>query len=144
MSLARPLRGRAIVGGVHEGFWITFRRDTLAETLWEYGEDKLAEKALRLSESQLKRVQRLAVWHHLHDPHPAEGPKLSNGRIMARAMIDFAELRARDTKRTRRRTRPQEQRYDAAYLASLEGEGKVLPSTRAELGERRGILDRLW
>ena len=120
-----------------------FRRDVLAESLWQYGEDELAERALRLSDRQLKRVQRLAVWHREHDPEPTEGPKLTSGRCMARGMIDFAELRARDTKRTRRRTRPDDQRYDAAYQASLEGPEKPLPSTPAEsVTTRRSFLDR--
>jgi hypothetical protein len=31
-------------------FRITFRRDVLAEALWQYGEDELADAALTLSE----------------------------------------------------------------------------------------------
>jgi hypothetical protein len=94
-----------------DGFSIKFERDVLAESLWEYGEDELAEAALALNDDELVEVQRLAVWHHRNDPHPEEGPKLSNGRIMARAAIEFAERAARDTKRTRRRRRPAEERY---------------------------------
>jgi hypothetical protein len=43
---------------------VTFRRDPLAEALWQYGEDELAEAALGLSEDDLHQVQLLAVWHH--------------------------------------------------------------------------------
>ncbi|MET1082077.1 MAG: hypothetical protein ABWY12_03370, partial [Burkholderiales bacterium] len=42
-------------------FQVTSRRDLLAEALWEYGEDKLAERALELTEDELLQVQRLTV-----------------------------------------------------------------------------------
>ena len=96
-----------------ENFRITFRSDLLTESLWEYGEDELAVAALRLTEDELYRVQQLAAWHHVNDPDPPSGPKLTNARIMSRAMIEFAEGRKRDTARVRRRTRPEEQRYYA-------------------------------
>ncbi|CAA9507963.1 MAG: hypothetical protein AVDCRST_MAG91-1453 [uncultured Sphingomonadaceae bacterium] len=113
-----------------ENFQITFRRDLLAETLWEYGEDDLAEAALRLSEDELRQVQILAVWHHENDPEPETGPQLLAGRIMARAMIEFAERTARDTKRVRRRTRPEH----AGHLA-----GERSPDTPAEHGLNRHL-----
>lgn len=112
---------------------MTFRRDVLAEALWEYGEDELAEAALRLGEDELHHVQLLAVWHYENDPEPEVGPKLKNARIMARAMIEFIERSSRDTKRLRRRTRPKAEAYDGAYHASLLN-GEPLPSTPAERG----------
>lgn len=118
---------------IPENFRITFRRDVLAETLWEYGEDALAETALRLGEDDLHQVQLLAVWHHENDPDPPDGPKLTNARVMARAMIEYAEQTPRDTERKRRRTRPKETAYDGAYHASLLG-GEPLPSTPVENG----------
>lgn len=119
--------GRAVPGNVR----IAFRRDVLAEALWEYGEDELAEQALGLAEEELRQVQLLAVWHRENDADPPSGPKLTNGRIMARAMIEHVERTARDTKRARRRTRPKEQAYDGAYHASLL-RGEPLASTPAE------------
>jgi hypothetical protein len=118
---------------IPENFRITFRRDVLAEALWEYGEDELAEAALGLREDDLHQVQLMAVWHHENDADPGRGPKLTNARVMARAMIEGAEGGARDTKRTRRRTRPKEEAYDGAYHASLLS-GSPLPSTPAEDG----------
>ena len=118
---------------VPENFRITFRRDILAEALWEYGEEELAEAALDLGEDDLHQVQLLAVWHNVNDPDPAGGPKLTNARVMARAMIEWAERGSRDTARVRRRTRPKEEAYDGAYLASLRS-GTPLPSTPAEHG----------
>jgi hypothetical protein len=119
---------------VPENFRINFRRDVLAEALWEYGEDDLAEAALCLGEDDLREVQRLAVWHHVNDPDPERGPKLTNARVNARAMIEWAERSSRDTKRTRRRTRPKEEAYYSAYYASLLS-GNPLPSTPAENGD---------
>jgi hypothetical protein len=119
---------------VPENFRINFRRDVLAEALWEYGEDELAEAALGLGEDDVRQVQRLAVWHHLHNPGPERGPKLTNARVMALAMIEWAERRSRDTKRARRRTRPKVEAYDGAYYASLLS-GDLLPSTPAENGD---------
>lgn len=125
----RDAFGRSIPENVRT----TFRRDVLAEALWEYGEDELAEPALHLSEEDLHQVQLLAVWHHVNDPQPERGPRLTNARVMARAMIEFAERANRDTKRLRRRIRPKETAYDGAYHASLL-HGDPIPSTPAENG----------
>ena len=127
----RKRTGDEIGRRVSSNFRISFRRDTLAEALWEYGEDALAEAALRLGEEDLRRVRRLAALRYENDPEPAGGPKLTNARIMALAMIEDAEGTARDTKRIRRRTRPKDQAYDGAYHASLVS-GDPLPSTPAE------------
>ena len=112
---------------------VIYRRDVLAEALWEHGEEDLAEAALKLAEEDLHQVQLLTVWHHKNDPEPDQGPKLTNSRIMARAMIEYVEGAARDTKRARRRTRKREDAYDGAYHASLL-RGEPLPSTPAEQG----------
>jgi hypothetical protein len=104
-------------------FRISFRRDALAEALWEYGEDELAEPALALSDEDLHEVHRLAVWHHVNDPDPKPGPKLTNARVSARAAIEFFERTARDTARQRRRTRPVAQRYTAAGRPDTPAEG---------------------
>jgi hypothetical protein len=127
---SRKPTGDGIGRRASPNFRISFRRDTLAEALWEYGEDALAEAALRLGEEDLRRVQRLAAWRYENDLDP-DGAKLTNARIMALAMIEDAEGTARDTKRTRRRTRPKDQAYDGAYHASLLS-GDPLPSTPAE------------
>jgi len=117
---------------VPENFRIALRR-VLAEALWEYGEGELAEAALSLGEDDLRQVQGLAVWHHVNDPDPDRGPMLTNARVMARAMIEWTERSSRDTKRTRRRTRPKEDAYDSVYHARLLS-GAPLQSTPAENG----------
>jgi len=126
---SRDVFGRSIPRNVR----VVYRRDVLAEALWEYGEDDLAEAALELGEEDLHQVQLLTVWHRENDPDPDGGPKLTNSRIMARAMIEYVEKAPRDTKRVRRRTRPKDSAYDGAYHASLL-RGDPLPSTPAEQG----------
>jgi hypothetical protein len=85
-------------------FTMVFERDVLADCLWQYDEFELAEHALQLSDEDLHKVQRIAVWHYENDPDPATGPQLLSARIMARAMIEFVERTPRDTRRARRRT----------------------------------------
>lgn len=87
-------------------FSITFDRETLAESLWEYGEDVVAQRAMTLDDVALRRVQELAASRYETDPDPARGPRLTNGRIMARAAIEFITGKRRDTVRQRRRTTP--------------------------------------
>jgi len=89
------------------------RRETLAESLWEYGEDALAERLATESDGSIDQILDLAVWHRINDPEPQDGPKLTNARIVARAAIEFYEGATRDTRRQRRRTRPQTERYDS-------------------------------
>jgi hypothetical protein len=105
--------------------------------LWEYGEDELAEAALRLSDDGLHQVHRLAVWHHVNDQEPERGPRLTHGRLAARAAIEYLERTSRDAKRQRRRTRPVEQGYAGAYHASLLA-GEPLPSSPAKEGHFEG------
>lgn len=116
---------------------VVVRRDVLAEALWEYGEDALAEHCLELSDDDLHQIQSLAVWHEINDPEPDDGPRLTRGRILARATIEFVERQARDTVRRRRRTRQENDRYDGPYLESLRI-GRPLPSTPAEQGHYSG------
>lgn len=129
----KDIFGRAIPDNIR----VVVRRDVLAEALWEYGEDELAERCLESSDEDLHQVHRLAVWHRVNDPEPEDGPRLTNGRILSRAMIEFVERRARDTKRRRRRTRPEKDRYDALYLEGLRN-GRPPPDSPAERGHYPG------
>lgn len=118
---------------IPSNFQIGFRRDTLAECLWEYGEEEIAEKALALSDPELHQIHRLAIWHYKNDAKPTTSPKLQNGRINSRAAIEFFEHSTRDTARTRRRTRPEDESYVADYMASLLA-GQQTDDTPAERG----------
>lgn len=93
---------------------VVAKREVLAEALWEYGEEDIAEHVLQTSDDDLDRILELTALHRLNDPEPDDGPKLTNARIMARAAIEFFERRPRDTKRRRRRTRPASERYGGA------------------------------
>lgn len=121
--------GRAIPEHLH----ITLRRDGLAESLWEYGEDAHAERVLGFSESELYETQLLAVWHHVNDPEPTTGPRLKKGRVHARAAIEFLEGSTRDTRRSRRRTRAVTEKYTAEHTADLLA-GRPTRSTAIERG----------
>ncbi len=123
----KDFKGRSIPHNLR----ISVRRDVMAEVLWEYGEEALAERVLALSDEELHQVHRLAVWHRVNDPESDEGPKLTNGRLLSRAAIDFFEAEGRDMHRRRRRTRPQAERYDWTYLQSLQA-GDPLPDSPAE------------
>jgi hypothetical protein len=74
---------------IPSNFQIVFRRDVLAESLWQYGEEEVAQRALSFSDKQLYEVQLLAVWHHVNDRDPDRGPQLTNARVQARAAIEF-------------------------------------------------------
>lgn len=75
----KDFKGRSIPHNIQ----ISVRRDVLAEALWEYGEEALAERVLDLSDEDRHQVHRLAVWHDANDLEPEEGPKLTNGRILS-------------------------------------------------------------
>ena len=77
MKWALPRRrkeGRRTAGrSIPADFTISFRRDALAESLWQYGEDELGEAGLALSDEELHEVHRLAAWHHVNDPIRSRG-----------------------------------------------------------------------
>ena len=105
----RDRLGRALPDRVR----LHVERPVLAECLWELGEDALAERALALSDEELEAVCDLALWHRHHQLDPPGGPRVTNGRTLARGMIDLVEGAGRETARRRRRTRPEGQRYTA-------------------------------
>jgi hypothetical protein len=97
----KDMLGREIPDWLHT----VFTREVLAEDLWRYGEDELAEAAMKLSEAELEQIQRLALWHYVN---------ATDARMASRAAIEFFEGASRDPKRQRKRSRPEGQRYTAA------------------------------
>ena len=95
---------------VPSNFTMRFTREVLADCLWQYDEFELAEQAMQLSDEDLHKVQRLAVWHHENDRDPTTGPSCSVHGSWRGAMIEFVERTPRDTRRVRRRT--SESHYD--------------------------------
>jgi hypothetical protein len=91
-------------------FQVRFSRNAVAASLWDYGEDALADRALRMSDADLRRVQAIAA--HYEDPScplPVVGQRITHNHVTALAAITYFEKDLRPLTRTRRRparTRP--------------------------------------
>jgi hypothetical protein len=83
------------------------RRLELAELLWEYGEEPVAEAIASFSQSDLDAVCELAAWHALRDFETGQDrEEFFRGDKYVLAAIEFVEGSPRMPKRKRRRTRP--------------------------------------
>ena len=56
VELRRLMRGRP-------QFQVRFAKSQVAASLWDYGEDDLADHALAMSDKDLTRVQAIAAWY---------------------------------------------------------------------------------
>lgn len=75
-----------------------------AASLWDYGEDALAERALTMSEADLRAVQRIAaVYEDPTYPLPIERQRITHNHVNAIAAVAYLEGRLRPMARTRRR-----------------------------------------
>jgi hypothetical protein len=102
-SVLKQLRLRRLMTAKPQ-FAVHFSRTTLAASLWSFGEDELADRALELSDDDLRRVQ--AIAGHYEDPDhplPVEGQRISHGHVMALAAVTFLERELRPLARNRRR-----------------------------------------
>jgi hypothetical protein len=91
--------------------FVSVERQTLAEDLWEYGEDELAHHALTLSDPDLGRVGVLAGRILLSDEYATPSgasPMLS--KACALAAVEVVEGRRRPLARRRRRIRDPDRR----------------------------------
>lgn len=94
------------------GFQVHVAKSQVAASLWDYGEDDLAIRALTMSDKDLKRVQAIAAWYEAPDyPLPVEGQRVTHNHVTALAAITFYEGEVRPLARTRRR--PQKDRPSA-------------------------------
>jgi hypothetical protein len=90
-------------------FKVHFSKSSVAASLWDYGEDELADRAIQMTDTELVRIQALAS--HYEDPAyplPMSGQRITHNHVRAFAAITFYEGRVRPLRRTRRR--PQAQR----------------------------------
>jgi hypothetical protein len=94
-------------------FTMRFSSSQTAASLWDYGEDDLAERALRMSETDLVHVQRIAaVFESPTYPLPIEGQRITHNHVTAMAALAYFEGRLRPLARTRRRPgKDRPQRY---------------------------------
>ncbi len=92
-----------------ERFRMHFSVSQTAASLWDYGEDELADRALELSEDDLRAVQRIAATYEDPTyPLPIEGQRITHNHVTAIAAVAYLEGRLRPLARTRRR--PEKQR----------------------------------
>ena len=85
-------------------FHLRFSASQAAASLWDHGEDLLADRALTMTEADLAAIQRIAATYW--DPGyalPIEGQRLTLGKVSAFAAIAYFEGRLRPLSRTRRR-----------------------------------------
>ncbi|WP_248581759.1 hypothetical protein [Nocardioides sp. InS609-2] len=96
-ELARLLKGRP-------NFHVRFSESQVAASLWDYGEDRVAERALVMSPGELADIQAIAASYEEPDyPLPLTGQRITHNHVCAFAAISYFEGRVRPLTRTRRR-----------------------------------------
>jgi hypothetical protein len=96
-ELRRLMKGRA-------NFHVHFSRSAVAASLWDYGDDKLADRAITMSNADLLSVQAIAA--HYDDPAyplPVTTTRITHNHVTALAAITYFEKDIRPLARTRRR-----------------------------------------
>ena len=96
-ELRRLMKGRP-------NFRVHISRSAVAASLWDYGEDELADRALTMSDADLQGVQAIAA--NYEDPAytlPIAGQRITHNHVTALAEITFFEKEIRPLTRTRRR-----------------------------------------
>ncbi len=87
-----------------------FSKSAVAASLWDYGEDDLADRALAMSDADLLSVQGIAA--NYENPAyqlPILGQRITHNHVTALAAITYFEQDIRPLTQTRRRverTRP--------------------------------------
>jgi hypothetical protein len=85
-------------------------RSAVAASLWDYGEDELADRALTMSDADLRCVQGIAAnYEDPAYPLPIAGQRITHNHVTALAAITYFGKDIRPLTRTRRRperTRP--------------------------------------
>ena len=85
-------------------FHVRFSKSSVAASLWDYGEDELADRALTMTDADLRSVQAIAA--HYEDPAyplPVVGQRITHNHVTALAAITYFEKDSRPLTRTRRR-----------------------------------------
>ncbi len=96
-ELRRLLKGRP-------RFKVFFSKSLVSASLWDYGEDELAERALAIDDSDLLSIQAIAAWYEDPTyPLPVEGQRITHNHVTALAAITYFEGAVRPLVRSRRR-----------------------------------------
>ncbi len=84
-ELSRLMKGRP-------GLRVQFSRSAVAASLWAYGEDELADRALAMDDADLRSVQAIAA--HYEEPAyplPVVDQRITHNHVMALAAITYFE-----------------------------------------------------
>lgn len=85
-------------------FRVYFSKTQVAASLWDYGEDALADRALELTDEDLGRVRAIAAhYEHPDHPLPTNSKHITHNHVTAFAAVTFLEGKVRPLKRSRRR-----------------------------------------
>ncbi|WP_350347950.1 hypothetical protein ABIQ69_15105 [Agromyces sp. G08B096] len=96
-DVVRAMQGRS-------NFSIVFSESQTAASLWDYGEDRLADRALTMTVDELRAIRRIAATYHAASyPLPIEGRRITLNHVVAFAAVAFFEGRLRPLAQTRRR-----------------------------------------
>lgn len=97
LDVVHALQGR-------DRFSVAASWSQIACSLWEFGEDELADQVLVMTEEDLGAVLRIsAVYEDPGYPLPVETVKISHGHVRALAAIAYLEGSLRPLSRERRR-----------------------------------------
>lgn len=96
-ELRRLMKGRP-------NFRVHFSKSAVAASLWDYGEDELADCALTMSDADLRSVQAIAAnYEDPAYPLPIGGQRITHNHVTAFAAITYFEKDIRPLTQTRRR-----------------------------------------
>lgn len=85
-------------------FRMHFSRSSVAASLWDYGEDVLADRALTMTDGDLLSVQAIAAHYENPEyPLPIAGQRITHNHVTALAAITYFEKDIRALAQTRRR-----------------------------------------
>lgn len=85
-------------------FTVHFSASQVAASLWDFGEDALAAKAVQMSDSDLLSIRSIAAWYEDPDyPLPVHSQRITHNHVTALAAVTWFEGGLRPLARERRR-----------------------------------------
>lgn len=85
-------------------FRVVFSKSLVAASLWDYGEDEHADRALAMTDADVTNLQSIATWFEDSSyPLPMSGQRITGNHVIAFAAIMFFEGSLRPLHQTRRR-----------------------------------------
>ncbi len=119
--------------------YVVRSRSQVAHSLWLFGEDDLADKALAMSEDDLFAICRIAaVYRNPNYPVPAAGPNVSIDHVDAFAAVAFFEGRLRPLRQYRRKPKKDlPERFAPQYPTRGDGEPHTYYGSKRHWWSRR-------